>query len=271
MTEIFEYEFIRNAIFASILASIACGIVGSFIVVKKLTFISGGIAHTAYGGVGLGYLLGINPLFGAIFFSLIASTSISIMRSKKNQSEDTLIGIMWALGMALGIIFISLSPGYAPDLMSYLFGNILAVSLLEIYLMIILNIIIVTVVMINFKKLQAVTFDEEYSRAMGINVDRYYFILYLLIALTVVLLIKVVGIILVIALLSIPASISLNFTKSIGRMITNAIFIGVGMMLLGLFLSYYLNLPSGSVIIIVSSIAYMLIYFYKSIGKRREK
>jgi zinc transport system permease protein len=271
MTEIFEYEFIRNAIFASILASVACGIVGSFIVVKKLTFISGGIAHTAYGGVGLGYLLGINPLFGAIFFSLIASTSISIMRSKKNQSEDTLIGIMWALGMALGIIFISLSPGYAPDLMSYLFGNILAVSLLEIYLMIILNIIIVAVVMINFKKLQAVTFDEEYSRAMGINVDRYYFILYLLIALTVVLLIKVAGIILVIALLSIPASISLNFTKSIGRMITNAIFIGVGMMLLGLFLSYYLNLPSGSVIIIVSSIAYMLIYFYKSIGKRREK
>ena len=271
MTEIFEYEFIRNAIFASILASIACGIVGSFIVVKRLTFISGGIAHTAYGGVGLGYLLGINPLFGAIFFSLIASTGISVMRSKKNQSEDTLIGIMWALGMALGIIFISLSPGYAPDLMSYLFGNILAVSLLEIYLMIILNIIIVAVVMINFKKLKAITFDEEYSRAIGINVDKYYFILYLLIALTVVLLIKVAGIILVIALLSIPASISLNFTKSIGRMITNAIFIGVGLMLLGLFLSYYLNLPSGSVIIIVSSIAYLLIYFYKSIEKRREK
>lgn len=271
MLEVFQYEFIRNAILAGILASIACGIVGTFIVVKRLTFISGGIAHTAYGGVGLGYFLGIPPIIGAIVFSLLASVGIASLRAKKNQNEDTLIGIMWAFGMSLGILFISFSSGYTPDLMSYLFGNILAVSNLEIFLMLILNAVIFAVVKLNFRKLEAVTFDEEYSRAIGLNVERYFFVLYLLIALTVVLLIKIVGIILVIALMSIPASISLNFSKSLKKMIVYSIFTGMILTLFGLFLSYYLNLPSGSTIIIVAALAYMTIYLFNSVIKGNRK
>lgn len=267
MLELFQYEFIRNAVLAGILASLACGIVGTFIVVKRLTFVSGGIAHTAYGGVGLGYFLGIPPITGAIIFSLLASVGIASLRAKKNQNEDTLIGIMWAFGMSLGILFISFSSGYTPDLMSYLFGNILAVSSFEILLMVALNIIIFIVVKYNFRKFEAVTFDEEYSRAIGLNVDKYFLLLYLLIALTVVLLIKVVGIILVIALMSIPASISLNFSNSLKKMIIYSILIGMLLTLFGLFLSYFLNLPSGSTIIIVSATAYLIIYFFNSVLK----
>ncbi|MBI1932657.1 MAG: metal ABC transporter permease [Ignavibacteriales bacterium] len=260
MFEIFNYEFMQNAILASFLASIACGIIGTYIVIKRLVFLSGGISHSAYGGIGLGYLLSFNPIFGAVISSLLGAIFVSQMRKSKMENEDTLIGIIWAFGMALGVLFIGLAPGYAPDLMSYLFGNILTVSKSEIILMASADVIIILVVSLFFKQFQSITFDEEYSQTIGLNVDLFYLILFALIALTLVLLIKLVGIILVVALLTIPAAISKMLSKSLKSMMILSIIFGLVFTIFGLLISYYLNLPSGSAIIIISVIGYFLVF-----------
>ncbi|MBK8944899.1 MAG: metal ABC transporter permease [Ignavibacteriae bacterium] len=260
MFEIFQYEFMQNAILASVLASIACGIIGTYIVIKRLVFLSGGISHSAYGGIGLGYLLSFNPIYGAVFSSLLGAIFVSVMRKNKLENEDTLIGIIWAFGMALGVLFIGLAPGYAPDLMSYLFGNILTVSTSELILMGIADLIIMIFVSIFFKQFQSITFDEEYSKTIGLNVDFYYLLLFVLIALTLVLLIKLVGIILVVALLTIPAAISKMIAKSLKSMMILSIIFGLVFTIFGLLISYYLNLPSGSAIIILSVTGYFIVF-----------
>jgi len=269
MFEIFNYDFMINAIIASFLASIAFGIVGSYIVVKRISFISGGISHTAYGGIGLGYLLGFSPMLGAIGFSVIAACIIAYMRQKKYQNEDTLIGIMWSLGMALGVLFINLSSGYAPNLMSYLFGNILIIPRDELYVMFALDAVILSLVFLLFKRFQAITFDEEFARAIGIKVDLYFYILFIIIALTTVVLIKLVGIILVIALLTIPGAISLQYVKSLKGMMILSSVIGFIFNVIGLVISYYLNISSGATIIIIAVISYILSISY--IGYRNKK
>jgi zinc transport system permease protein len=260
MFEIFQYEFFTNALLAGILASIACGIIGTYIVIKRLVFLSGGIAHSAYGGIGLGYLLTFNPIWGAVGSSIISAIFISKMRKNKSENEDTLIGIFWAFGMALGVLLISLSPGYAPDLMSYLFGNILTVSKTELLQMAFTDILILLSVILFYRQFQSITFDEEYAQTAGLNVDRYYMILFILIAVTIVLLIKLVGIILVVALLTIPAAISKIFATSLFKMMLSSIIIGLFFTLFGLLLSYYLNLPSGSAIILLSVLGYFIAY-----------
>ncbi|MFC2133554.1 metal ABC transporter permease [Bacteroidota bacterium] len=256
MFEIFQYNFMVNAVMASVLASIAFGIVGTYVVVKRIVFISGGIAHTAYGGIGLAFFVGINPFWGAIAFAVGAAFFISIVRRWEHQHEDTLIGIMWALGMAVGVILIGLTPGYVPNLMSYLFGNILTIPTIDIWGMLLLDVIIISFVVIFFKEFQAITFDEEYSRAIGLPVDNLYLLLLVLIAITTVILIKLVGIILVVALLAIPASISIHFVKSIKSMMVLSSILGIIFTISGLLLSYYLNLAAGATIIIVSVICY---------------
>ncbi|PID59230.1 MAG: hypothetical protein CR986_07060 [Ignavibacteriae bacterium] len=258
MFEFLEYDFMINAILASILASIACGIIGSYVVIKRLVFLSGGIAHSAYGGIGLGYLLSFNPLYGAIGSSVLGALFVSKMRNKRSENEDTLIGIIWSFGMALGVLFISLAPGYVPDLMSYLFGNILTVSISEIYLMLLADLIIIGLTIFFFREFQAITFDEEFSRTTGLNVELLYHLLFIMIGITIVLLIKLVGIILVVALLTIPAAISKMFTKSLKDMMLSAILLGLIFTLSGLLFSYYLNLPSGSAIIILSVLGYFV-------------
>ncbi|MCW8849390.1 MAG: metal ABC transporter permease [Melioribacteraceae bacterium] len=260
MIEILQYDFMVNAIIASLLASVACGIIGTYIVIKRLVFLSGGIAHSAYGGIGLGYLLSFNPIFGAVGSSILGAVFISKMRKNKSENEDTLIGIIWAFGMALGVLFIGLAPGYAPDLMSYLFGNILTVSKTEILFMAVADIIIIVTVTLFYKQFQAITFDEEYSKTAGLNVDLFYLILFVLIAVTIVLLIKLVGIILVVALLTIPAAISKFFATSLIKMMLYSILFGVTFTMVGLLFSYYLNLASGSAIIILSVFGYFVAY-----------
>lgn len=258
MLELFSYDFMTNALIASLLASVAFGIVGSFIVVKRISFISGGISHTAYGGIGLGYLLGFNPIYGAIGFSVIAASIIAYLRKEKNQFEDTLIGIMWSLGMALGVLFVNLAPGYAPSLMSYLFGNILIIPINEIYLMAVLDFVIVALIVTFFNQFQAITFDEEFSRAIGLKVDLFFYLLFIIIALTTVILIKLVGIILVIALLTIPGAISLHYVKSLKGMMILSTIIGFFFNVVGLIISYYLNLSSGATIIIIAVVSYLI-------------
>jgi len=256
MLDLFQYEFFVNAFIACILASVACGIIGTYVVVKRIVFISGGISHTAYGGIGLGYFLGINPLLGALSFSLGAAGLISLLRKYHFQNEDTLIGIMWSFGMALGIIFIGATPGYVPDLMSYLFGNILTVSYEELGLLLVLNMFILTITITYFEKFKAVTFDEEYSKSLGIKVEKFYTLLLVMIAVTVVMLIKLVGIILIVALLTIPPVIARKYSRSLTQMMYGSIILGLVFTLFGLFTSYYLNLPTGSTIIIISILGY---------------
>ena len=218
MLEIFQYGFMRNALAAGVLVSIACGIIGTYVVINRIVFLSGGIAHAAYGGIGLGYLLGINPVLGAIAFSIISALGMGIVHRKTRQRSDTIIGVMWAVGMAMGIIFLDLSPGYKADLMSYLFGSILAVPQSDLIIMLVLNLIILTLVILYFKELQAISFDETFAFVVNVPVDRLYLMLVCLIGLTVVMVMRIVGLIMVIALLTMPPAIASLFVKDMKRM-----------------------------------------------------
>ncbi len=265
MLELLQHEFMRNALIAGVLASIACGIVGSYVVAKRIVFISGGISHTAFGGIGLGYFLGFNPIWGATLFSILAALVMGVVSLTTRQREDTIIGILWAMGMAIGIIFIGLTPGYAPDLMSYLFGNILTVPFSDIILVLILDLVIIAVVEIFFKEFLAITFDEEFAAISGLNVTLFYLLLLGLIALTVVILIPVVGIILVIALLTIPAAISSQFTVRLHTMMLLSSILGIVFITAGLFLSYVLDLASGATIILSAGTTFLAVSAGKAI------
>jgi len=258
MLEFLQYQFMQNAFIAAVLVSVACGIVGTYVVVKRIVSISGGISHAAFGGIGLGYLLGINPVVAAIPFSILSAISIGLINKRIKVSEDTAIGILWTTGMALGVIFINLSPGFAPDLFSYLFGSILTVPDSDLYLMLVLDIIIVLTVLLFKREFLAISFDEEFSRTIGIKVEILYLLLLCLVALSVVVLIKVVGVILVIALLSIPAAISVQYTSSINRVMTYSVLLGIILNILGLWLSYIFNLASGATIVLVLAIAFLI-------------
>ena len=268
MLEVLQYEFMRNALIAGLLAAIACGIVGVYVVVKRVVFISGGIAHASFGGIGLGYFLGINPILGAMFFAIASALGMGLVTKRMRLPEDTAIGILWAMGMALGIIFISLTPGYAPDLFSYLFGNILTVPAFDLMLMLILDVIIITLVLLFYKEFLLLSFDEEFSTIAGVPTERLYLLLLCLIALTIVVLIRVVGIILVIALLTIPAALARQFTHSLKKMMLLSILAGAVFTFSGLWLSYLLDLASGATIILVGGIVLSISF---GVSKLRHK
>lgn len=258
MLEVFQYDFMRDAAIAGSLAAVACGIIGSYVVLKRMVFISGGISHASFGGIGLGYFLGINPILGALIFTVISSIGMGLLTKKTRLPEDTVIGILWAMGMALGIIFIGLTPGYMPDLFSYLFGNILLVTFFDLIIMLVLNLIIVSTILLLFKEFLAISFDEEFAKVRGLPTTYLYLIMLCLIALTVVILIKIVGIILVIALLTIPASIARQFTYNLKKMMFMAIFLGIIFSFGGLLFSYILDLASGATIILLSGLAFII-------------
>jgi zinc transport system permease protein len=271
MLEALQYSFIQNALIAGVLAAVACGIVGVYVVVKRIVFISGGISHASFGGIGLGYLLGINPVIGALFFTIASALGMGIVSRRTRLPEDTAIGILWAVGMALGIIFIGLSPGYAPDLFSYLFGNILTVPASDLILMLILDVVIISVVFLLYKEFLALSFDEEFGTVVGVPTERLYLTLLCLIALTVVVLIRVVGVILVIALLTIPAATARQFTHSLKRMMFLSILFGIVFAVLGLWLSYALDLASGASIVLVSGVCFMIVFGVQTLrGRRRD-
>ncbi|MHC1610672.1 MAG: metal ABC transporter permease [Candidatus Methanospirareceae archaeon] len=258
MIEILHYEFMRNALIAALLASIACGIIGVYVVVKRIVFISGGIAHAAFGGIGLAYFLGVNPVLGVIPFSIAAALCMGVISRRTKIPEDSAIGILWVMGMALGVVFVALSPGYAPELFGYLFGSILTVPASEIIIMLSLNAVIIAVVSSRYREFQAICFDEEYATAIGLPTERLYLLLLSLIALTVVLLIRVVGVILVIALLTIPAAMSRQFTHRLSSMMFLSVFLSAIFTVCGLWLSYAFDLPSGATIVLLSGTAFIL-------------
>jgi zinc transport system permease protein len=256
MIDILTYAFFQHALAAGVLMSVACGIIGAYVVVKRIALISGGISHSAFGGIGLGYLLGFDPILGALVFSLASALGIGVASRVAGEYEDTLIATMWATGMALGILFVSLAPGYAPDLFSYLFGNILFIPTSDLLLMLALDLLIVGVVYLFYNELLAVTFDEEFASIMNIPVQRISLLLLCLTALTVVMLIRAVGVILVIALLTLPAAIGRQHSTRLPHIMGIAIILGILFTFCGMWLSYLLTVPSGASIILISAVCY---------------
>jgi len=267
---IFQYTFVQNAFLAAILSSIACGVVGAIIIEKKLVMLSGGIAHTAFGGIGMAYYFGFTPVIGAMIFSILAAISIPNIERKSNTYSDVLIGMIWAVGMAVGVAFIAFVPGYPPDMMSYLFGDILTVSLTDILMMFFNDMLIVLTIGLFFNALRAYIFDQEFVSILKLNIKVLEYILYILIAATIVVLIRVVGIVLVIALLTIPPSIAKIFTFNFKKIIFLACIIGMILCFAGLCISYEFNIASGATIILLAAIVYLatlLINRWKLSGK----
>ncbi len=234
---------------AAVFASISCGIIGAYIVSRRIVFISGGITHASFGGIGLAFFLGFNPLLGAVLFAVLSALGIQFFTKVAEIREDSSIAIWWSLGMALGIIFVFLTPGYTPNLMSYLFGNILTVTSSELWWMFTLNLVIVLFFVVFLRKILYIAFDEEFARTAGLPVALFNYLIIVLIALTVVLNIRVVGIILILSLLTIPQATANLFTNDFKRLLVySSLFAFVGT-IAGLFISYFLNIPSGAAII----------------------
>ena len=248
----------QSAVIAGILCSFACGITGTFVVIKRITYIAGGIAHAVLGGLGIAYYLGINPLVGALVFAVLSALIIGFVKIRLAQNEDTVIGALWSTGMATGIIFIYLTPGYNVDLLSFLFGNILMVSKGSLFVLGALDLVIFLIVFMFYRQLVYVCFDEEYAALRGISVDFIYLLLLCMIAVTVVILIQAVGLILVIALLTLPAAISAFFSKTPARMMVVSVLLSIVFIFSGLIFSFFSNLPSGASIIIAAGIGYLL-------------
>ena len=264
MLEALEYPFFQRALIAGLLASVACGVMGTWVVVRRIASISGGLSHAAFGGVGLGYLLGFDPMIGATGFALGAGAGVGAAYRRLGSGLDTLIAMVWSLGMALGILFVSLKPGYAPDLMTYLFGSILFVPENYIWIVAGLDVLIVTLVTLFFKELRAVAFDEEFARVMRIPVEAIFQLLLALVALAVVTLIRVVGVILVIALLTVPAAVARQWLSGLKGMMVLASALAGMLTTSGLFLTWWLSdsfeldVPTGPVIIVLAIALYGL-------------
>lgn len=254
--ELFQYNFFINAAIAAVFASISCGIIGTYIVSKRMVFISGGITHASFGGIGLGYFLGISPILGATGFSILAAVLIEFFSKKVKIRQDSAIGIFWSFGMALGIIFIYITPGYAPNLMSYLFGSILSVTNAELLFMGGVSLAIISLFLLAYRLILYIAFDEEFARTQNAPVNFINYLLISFVALTIVVNIRVVGIILVISLLTIPQTIANLLTKDFRKIIYISILISLIGTFSGLIAAYYLDIPSGA------SIIFMLVLFF---------
>jgi zinc transport system permease protein len=266
---------IQYALLTGILVSVACGVVGSYVVVRRLTYLAGGIAHCVLGGMGLAmYLRKVHglewasPMLGAVAAALVAAAVIGAVSLRLRQREDTVISALWAVGMAVGVLFIAKTPGYREDLMSYLFGNILMVTRGDLWLIVILDAVVVLTSLAFYRQFMAICFDEEYARTRGINVEFYYMLLLGLTALTVVLLVTVVGIVMVIALLTLPVAVAGQFAGRLWKMM----LLSTGLIIVfttgGLVLSYGPDLPAGATIIVLAGSVYLVVLLAKT-GARR--
>ncbi len=260
-----DHSFLQYALLAGVLASIPCGVVGSFVVIRRISYIAGGIAHSVLAGLGVVHYLhvvhgftAVSPMGGAVIAALLAALIIGWVSLQLKQREDTVIGAVWAMGMAIGIVFISLTPGYTTDLMSYLFGNILMVSAADLWLIAALGLLVLVVVALFHKQLLAVCFDSEFAALRGVHINRFYFLLLGMTALTVVLLVSVVGIILVIALLTLPAAMANLFARRLWQMMAIATGFCVVLTSAGLAISYGPDLPAGAVTILLTGMAFFM-------------
>ncbi len=261
-----RYPFLQYALLTGLLVSVACGIIGSYVVTKRITYIAGSIAHTVLGGLGAArycqtvyHWEWFHPLYGAVLAALVSAVIIGVVSMRARQREDTVIGSLWAVGMAAGILFIYKTPGYNEDLMSYLFGSILMVSPQDLWMIAGLDILVVIVGVLFYNQFLALCFDEEFARLRGVHVEFYYLLLLCLTALTVVLLVTVVGIVMVIALLTLPAAVAGELTKKLWHMMALSTVLTALFTTAGLAVSYGPDLPAGATTIIIAGITYLLV------------
>ncbi len=253
-----QHDFLQFALLAGLLASVGCGLIGPYVVVKRIGYMAGGIAHSVLGGMGLAYYLGYPPINGALGAAVVAALIIGWVSLRWQQHEDMAIGALWACGMAAGILLLAQTPGYTVDLLGYLFGNILLVSVQELWFMFALDVVLGGLIAVFYRQFLAVCFDEEFARLRGVKVTFFYLLLLVMVALTVVFLLQVVGLILVIALLSLPAAVAGQWVRSLAAMMAVATGIGVVVTIGGLALSYQPDLPSGAVIVLLSGALFLV-------------
>ncbi|CCZ48233.1 putative uncharacterized protein [Bacteroides sp. CAG:661] len=261
--DLLQYTFFQHALLGSLLASIACGLVGTYIVTRRLVFISGGLTHASFGGIGLGLYTGIPPILSAAVFAVLSAFGVEWLSKRKDMREDSAIAVFWTLGMALGIMFTFLSPGFAPDLSAYLFGNILTITAGDIALLGVLSAVLAVFFGLYLRPIVSIAFDREFARSQGLPVAFFEYTLMMFIALTIVACLRMVGIMLVISLLTIPQMTANLFSHRFLRIVWLSIGIGYLSCLGGLLLSFYLNVPSGASIIFFS----ILIYAVCKMGK----
>lgn len=263
MLEALGLPFFQRVLLAGLLASVACGVIGSYVVAKRIASLTGGLSHAAFGGVGLGYYLGFPPILGAAGFGLAAALVVGVAQRRFASGLDTLISVVWAVGMALGIVFVALAPGYAPDLMSYLFGSLLFIPWQYVAVVGVLDAAILVCVLLFHRIFEAVCFDEEYAEVAGVRAEGFFLGLLALAALAIVTLIRVVGVLLAIALLTIPAATARPWVKSLRTMMALAVAACVVSTTGGLFLSYGLSeafgisIPPGPMAILLAAIFYL--------------
>jgi zinc transport system permease protein len=268
MLEALQFEFMQNALLAGLLASLICGIIGTLVVVNRIVFISGGIAHAAYGGIGIAFFFDLPYLLGTLSFSLLVSAVMAAVTLKAKHRADTVIGVLWAVGMALGVIFLDLTPGYKADVMSYLFGSILAVPKSDLWLMFAVSMAIVLITGYFYNDLLAMSYDEEFASVKGVPVKLLYYLLLGMIAVSVVMLIRVVGLILIIALLTIPPYIAEKYSDSLFKMMYLSALLSAVFTYIGLWLSYMFNLTSGAVIIMVGGAAFFISFLFDRLKEK---
>lgn len=267
MSELLDFSFMRHAIMAAVLVSIISGIIGSLVVINRMSFIAGGVAHGAYGGVGLAIFLGFSPLLGAAGFALILGLIIAFLTQHDKRGLDATIGALWAFGMAFGIVLIDISPGYRSDLISFLFGSILAVSDDDLIFMGSTLLAGLGFVLLFYRQIVAVSFDSEFARLRGVKSGLIYYAIVVLVCLSVVAMIRVVGLILVIALLSMPSFIAQSFSARLGSMMVLSALLAMVFCAVGLMLSISFNLTSGASIIIIASVCFFISSIFKKYAK----
>ncbi len=270
MIEALQLEFMRNALVAGILVSVVCGVIGTLVVVNRIVFLAGGIAHAAYGGIGLAFFMGWPYAAGTTGVSLLAAGVMAAVTLKAKHRADAMVGVIWAVGMAVGVILLDLTPGYHVDLMSYLFGSILAVPVEDLWQMGVIGIVVILVVAWYYNDFLAMSYDDEFARLRNVPVTFLYCLLLGMIALTVVMIIRVVGLILVIALLTIPPFIAEKLTASLRAMMALSAVLSCLFTVAGLWLSYWWNLTSGATIILVAAAGFFAALLWDRLRPRAE-
>lgn len=267
MENLFEYSFVLRSLLGALFASITAGLAGTYIVSRRLVFLSGGVTHASFGGIGLGYYLGINPVVGAAVFGLGSAIGMEYMSARGKMREDSAIGILWALGMAVGIIFIYLTPGYAPNLMSYLFGSILTVTDGDLIALGVISVVLIVYTAVFYRTLLYISFDENYARTFTRHVDLFRYVSVGLTGLAIVLNIRMAGVIMIIALLTIPANIVMLFTRRYLRIIVLSTVVSFAGISAGFAISWFTNLPTGATIVAVLVLFWLVARGVRSLMK----
>jgi len=273
MLELLQYTFFRNALAGSVFTCISCGIVGSYIVSRRLVFISGGITHASFGGLGLGFYLGISPILSALLFSIASAFGVEWLSKKQDIREDSAIAVFWSLGMAIGVICIFLTPGYSPNISAYLFGNILTITFTDIGFAAVLAVLLSILFLFFFRPILYTAFDSEFAKTQGVRVKWIEQLMMLAIAITIVSSIRLIGIMLLMSLLTVPQMTANLFTSHLKIIILYSIGLGIICCFSGLFLSYFLNVPSGAAIIFVQILLFLfcktVLFLYQKTIKRK--